>query len=80
MRSWELPATATATVASDSEFHRQLYGAEGAVLFTSTAALRQAVDRLLADDELRARVAAAGREAVAAGTYQARVKLLVGSV
>jgi glycosyltransferase involved in cell wall biosynthesis len=74
MRTWELPATGTPTVASRSPDHERIYGQDGAVLFSTPDELRVAVERLLADDRLRALTGESGRRAVASGTYRQRAR------
>lgn len=74
MRTWELPATATATVATRTADHERLYGEDGAVLIDRPDELRPAVDALLADEERREAIALGGRRAVEAGTYRARAR------
>jgi hypothetical protein len=77
MRTWELPATMTAMVATDSEFHRNLFGRDGPVLVEGPGDLRAAVEDLLADPPRRASIAQRGYAAVAAGTYRRRVEALL---
>lgn len=77
MRTWELPATATASVMTASAFHERLFGTSGVVAIGGSGELRVAVDGLLADDSARREVAAAGRAAVEGGTYRARMRQLV---
>jgi hypothetical protein len=77
MRTWELPATGTAAVMTDSAFHRDLFGADGARLFNGADELRTHVIELLSDDALRGKVAATGRGAVKDGTYRRRMRRLV---
>jgi len=79
MRSWELPATGTATVATMTACHKRLYG-DGAALVSSPAELRSEVEDLLRDDARRERLAASGAEAVKRGTYRARVRALVDEI
>lgn len=80
MRTWELPATATASVATRTDDHEALFGAGGALLVERPDQLRAAVDRLLADAREREAVGRAGREAVLAGTWQARARELAGEM
>jgi hypothetical protein len=47
------------------------------VAISGADGVRAAVDGLLSDDSARADVAAAGRAAVAAGTYRARMRELL---
>jgi spore maturation protein CgeB len=77
MRTWELPATGTATVATRTPDHERIYGPEGAVLVDGPDDVRAAVEGLLADPARRERVAAAGRAAVAEATYERRAREIV---
>lgn len=78
MRTWELPATGTAAVMTDSAYHRELFAGGGPRLFADLDGLRGAVDELLADDAGRAEAGAAGLRAVRDGTYRARMRDLLG--
>lgn len=80
MRTWELPATGTASVVTRTDDHEALFGAGGALLVERPEQLRTAVERLLADDRERAAVGAAGREAVRHGTWQARARELAAAI
>ena len=80
MRSWELPATRTATVATRTLCHERMYGDDGAVLVSTPDEFSTAVRELLADEERRERVAAAGAEAVEGGTYRARARALAAAI
>lgn len=77
MRTWELPATGTASIMTASDFHARLFGATGVVAVQGAEDLRGAVERLLADGSVRRDVADAGHAAVKAGTYRARMKQLL---
>lgn len=77
MRSWELPATETAMVATDTREHRTMFENGGAVLVDSPDATRAAVNDLLVDAQRRREVAHRGRAAVAEGTYAERVAALL---
>jgi glycosyltransferase involved in cell wall biosynthesis len=76
MRTWELPATGTASVATRTADHEALFGGGGAVLVDRPEQLRPAVERLLADPDERDAVGRAGREAVKEGTWRARAREL----
>ena len=80
MRTWELPATGTASVVTRTDDHEALFGAGGAVLVDRPEQLRAAVDRLLADENEREAVGRAGREAVRDGTWQARARELAAAM
>jgi hypothetical protein len=60
-----------------SEFHARLFGAAGAITIEDAVELRGVVEGLLRDDSARRAVAVAGRRAVAAGTYRARMRELI---
>ncbi len=77
MRTWELPATGTASVATRTDDHEALFGGGGAVLVDRPEQLRPAVEQLLADEDERRAVGRAGREAVRHGTWRARAGELV---
>ena len=77
MRTFELPACGTATIATRTAFHERLYGRDGAVLADGPAEFSDAVRALLVDDARRATVAAAGLRAVASHTYAERAERLV---
>jgi len=79
MRSWELPATRTPTVATRTVCHEQMYG-ESAVLVSSPQELSARVRELLVNDERRAFLGAAGAKAVKHGTYRARARSLVSAI
>jgi glycosyltransferase involved in cell wall biosynthesis len=80
MRTWELPATETAMVATRTSYQQRLFGEQGAILIDRPEELRPAVEELLADDARRRAVARAGREAVAPGTYEERARQLVEQI
>jgi glycosyltransferase involved in cell wall biosynthesis len=79
MRSWELPATGTATVATRTRCHERMYGG-GAMLVSSPEELSAGVRNLLENDTRRAMLASAGAEAVRDGTYVARAHSLVAAI
>ena len=74
MRTWEAPSTGRACAMTASAFHDDLFGEEGIAAFDGPGDVRAAVERLLEDDSVRARVAAAGEAAVRPGTYRARMR------
>jgi hypothetical protein len=80
MRTWELPATGTASVATRTHDHEALFGGGGALLVERPAQLRPAVERLLADRAERQAVGRAGLEAVRDGTWRARARELAEAV
>jgi hypothetical protein len=80
MRSWELPATRTAMVATDSQEHRAIFGTTGAVLVRGPTSLRAAVDDLLGDATRREVLAESGHAAVVDGTYAGRVAAFLAKV
>lgn len=77
MRTWELPATGTPMVVTDTCEHRAIFQNGGAMFVHGPAATRAAVDELLADPTRRREVAARGRAAVSDGTYASRVDTLL---
>jgi spore maturation protein CgeB len=72
MRTWELPATATACVMSWTPFHEQLFAGSGVPLVREPAELRSAVGELLSADTSREQVAQLARASVEQGTYARR--------
>jgi spore maturation protein CgeB len=74
MRTFEVPASRTAMVATRTPEHEALFGEEGAVLVSTPDEAREAVRELVADDERRARIARVGRERVEPHTYTARMR------
>ncbi|HVE68529.1 MAG TPA: glycosyltransferase [Solirubrobacteraceae bacterium] len=74
MRTWELPATRTAMVATRTPDHERMFGDSKALLVADPTELRRGVEALLADERLREDIATGGREAVVHGTYGARAK------
>lgn len=74
MRSYEIPASRTAMVATRTPDHEALFGEDGAMLVSTPQEAREAVGMLLADDELRERIARTGRERVEPHTYAARMR------
>ena len=77
MRSYEIPASGTAMVATRTPDHEALFGDDGAMLVNTPDEIREAVQLLVADEALRKRVARIGRERVAEHTYTARLAELL---
>lgn len=80
MRTWELPATGTASVMTRTPDHAALFGAGGALLVERPEQLRPAVERLLADPDERQITATRGLEAVRPGTWRARGRELAQAI
>ncbi len=80
MRLFEIPSTGALELSSACpELSDELCEGEHAFYYDSHDELWTALESLLADDELRRRVAAAGREKVlAAHTYQHRARQILG--
>lgn len=74
MRTFEIPASETAMVATRTPDHETLFGEEGAVLVSSPEEARSAIGRLLADPERLKSVARIGRERIERHTYSRRMR------
>lgn len=82
MRSYELPAMGACLLAEDTEDHRRLFGPEAtaALYFRSIPEMLEKAAVLLADAELRQRLAAGARAAVTSrpNTYSDRLAVMLG--
>ncbi len=81
MRSFEVPAVGAALVVEDTADHRQIFGAEGDAVqyFANPGQMVAATQRLLADPELRTRLAAIAHARIVSGknTYADRLRSLI---
>ncbi|MGB9183728.1 MAG: glycosyltransferase [Solirubrobacteraceae bacterium] len=80
MRTWELPATATPMVATDSREHRTIFVNGGALLANGPTAMRAAVAEILTGPVNPRELGLAGRAAVAGGTYAERTATLLREI
>jgi glycosyltransferase involved in cell wall biosynthesis len=75
MAAAEAAAAGTPVVVTDRCGVSEAFGAEGALVVPyDAAAVRDAVERVLGDEELRERLAAGGRATAAAQTWDAVVE------
>ncbi len=77
MRTFEIPASGTAMVATRTPEHEALFSDEGAVLVSEPQEAREVVIRLLRDSEWRRRTAEEGLRRVRPHTYAARMQSLL---
>jgi spore maturation protein CgeB len=73
MRTFEIPASGTAMVATRTPEHEQLFGENGAVLVESVREADEAVRSLIHDHESRDAIAEEGLRRVRPHTYAARI-------
>lgn len=77
MRTFEIPATGTAMVATRTPEHERLFGDDGAVLVEEPAEARARIVELLADEEALRRLGERGRERIEPFTYGRRMEELL---
>jgi spore maturation protein CgeB len=77
MRTFEVPATGTVMVGTQTPEHKAIFGSEGAVLVSGPAEAREAVRTLLADPDRLAAIGAEGRRRVEPHTYASRLRTLL---
>lgn len=77
MRTFEIPATGTAMVATRTPEHERLFGDDGAVLVEEPAEARARILELLADDGALRRLGERGRECIEPFTYARRMQELL---
>lgn len=77
MRTFEIPATGTAMVATRTPEHEELFGEGGAVLVDDPGDARQRILDLLADEAELRRVGERGRQRIAPFTYARRMQELL---
>jgi spore maturation protein CgeB len=77
MRTFELPASGTAMIATWTPEHHELFGSDGAVLVSEPREAREAVRALLADPDRLAAIRDEGRRRVTPHTYAERLGVLL---
>jgi len=73
MRTFEIPASGTAMVATRTPEHERLFGEDGAVLVDDPQEARSRILELLADEDQRREIGARGRDRIAPFTYARRM-------
>ncbi len=77
MRSFEIPASGTAMIATRTRGHEALFGTDGAVLVDTPSETREAVQFLARNPGYRDQVARRGLERITGHTYECRMRTIL---